>query len=537
MLNGGGQVNMPQHTLQSSAGTHRAYPAEIRIIEQPAPKALRFRYECEGRSAGSIPGASSTPENKKFPEIQVVGCDPGILRNAVVVVSCVTKDPPYLAHPHNLVGRDNCKEGVCTVPIPLDTMRVEFQNLGIQCVKKRDVEKSLTIREKLKVDPFKRGFSHKNQPTSIDLNAVRLCFQVFYLNPENQNGQISRQVKYNALRPVVSNIIYDKKAMSEMTIIKLSDCVSYVDGGKKDIILLCEKVAKEDIEVRFFEEDDAGNRVWEEKADFQPTQVHKQHAIWFRAPRYRNIEITEPVKAFIQLYRPSDHATSEALPFQFLPLDSVVNGNSIKRKRSAFEEPLSKIRGSLDGQESMLHQIIHTTQQYLEPIKTEPRDTVSPLSHGGISPYGGGILYQAGNSPYLVASPSVSPNYYPSPSPESMTYTFRQDTMNVANFDASQQAKEDPNWNIPFPPPNQVQEYSFNVPTGIAAQLPPEPQILDLDKHQVNSADLQREISHIPNIQLADLSLTDFEMNSNPHNTSDSLTNIVNEAASKNFGC
>lgn len=43
----------------------------IKIIEQPASKALRFRYECEGRSAGSIPGVNSTPENKTYPTIQV----------------------------------------------------------------------------------------------------------------------------------------------------------------------------------------------------------------------------------------------------------------------------------------------------------------------------------------------------------------------------------------------------------------------------------------------------------------------------------
>lgn len=43
----------------------------VEIIEQPAPKALRFRYECEGRSAGSIPGKNSSPENKTYPTIKV----------------------------------------------------------------------------------------------------------------------------------------------------------------------------------------------------------------------------------------------------------------------------------------------------------------------------------------------------------------------------------------------------------------------------------------------------------------------------------
>lgn len=81
------------------------------------------------------------------------------------------------------------------------------------------------------------------------------------------------------------------------------------------------KVAKEDIQVRFFEERD--NRVtWEAFGDFQPSHVHKQTAIWFRPPRYHTLEVTEPVHVFIQLRRPSDGATSEPLPFEYLPLDS-----------------------------------------------------------------------------------------------------------------------------------------------------------------------------------------------------------------------
>lgn len=63
----------------------------VRITEQPASKALRFRYECEGRSAGSIPGVSSTQDNKTYPSIEIVGYK----GRAVVVVSCVTKDQPY----------------------------------------------------------------------------------------------------------------------------------------------------------------------------------------------------------------------------------------------------------------------------------------------------------------------------------------------------------------------------------------------------------------------------------------------------------
>ncbi|XP_014470289.1 PREDICTED: embryonic polarity protein dorsal-like [Dinoponera quadriceps] len=279
----------------------------VKIIEQPASKALRFRYECEGRSAGSIPGANSTPENKTFPSIRIIGYK----GRAMVVVSCVTKDAPYRPHPHNLVGKEVCKQGVCTVEVPAGNMIVTFSNLGIQCVKKKDIEEALKVREELRVDPFRTGFEHKKQPTNIDLNAVRLCFQVFL--------EGSRKGKFTKpLAPIVSDPIYDKKAMSDLVICKLSHCSAPVAGGM-EMILLCEKVAKEDIQVRFFEEDD-GQLLWEGFGDFQPTHVHKQTAIAFRTPTYRMQQVEQPVQVHIQLKRPSDGATSEPLPFQMLPL-------------------------------------------------------------------------------------------------------------------------------------------------------------------------------------------------------------------------
>lgn len=60
----------PVRSEMFQQGTQPTEPY-VRMLEQPAPKALRFRYECEGRSAGSIPGVNSTPDNKTFPTIQV----------------------------------------------------------------------------------------------------------------------------------------------------------------------------------------------------------------------------------------------------------------------------------------------------------------------------------------------------------------------------------------------------------------------------------------------------------------------------------
>lgn len=78
------------------------------------------------------------------------------------------------------------------------------------------------------------GFNHRSQPSSIDLNAVRLCFQVFL--ESEQRGRFTVP-----LSPVVSDPIFDKKAMSDLVICKLSDASCTVAGGK-EMILLCEKV-------------------------------------------------------------------------------------------------------------------------------------------------------------------------------------------------------------------------------------------------------------------------------------------------------
>lgn len=167
----------------------------------------------------------------------------------------------HRAHPHKLVGKDICSKGVCTLEINNDTMTATFANLGIQCVKKKDIDDSLKERERIRVDPFRskkmkkktflsskmnqsvlhffiflftEGFNHASQPSSIDLNAVRLCFQVFLKDPEGNNFNIP-------LPPVVSEPIYDKKAMSDLVICKLSRPCCNVAGGE-EIILLCEKV-------------------------------------------------------------------------------------------------------------------------------------------------------------------------------------------------------------------------------------------------------------------------------------------------------
>ena len=55
---------------------------------------------------------------------------------------------------------------------------VKFQQLGIERVQREEIRNSLAQRKQIRVDPFRQGFEHVDDDESIDLAAVKLCFQV-----------------------------------------------------------------------------------------------------------------------------------------------------------------------------------------------------------------------------------------------------------------------------------------------------------------------------------------------------------------------
>ncbi|KAJ8309232.1 hypothetical protein KUTeg_014106 [Tegillarca granosa] len=304
-----------------SGGTQQKNDAVyVEITEQPRQRGLRFRYECEGRSAGSIPGEKSTPERKTFPTIKIHNH----IGTAVIVVSCVTKDQPYEPHPHNLVGRD-CKRGVCTLKVK-DTNVISFPHLGIQCAKKKDVEGNLRQRQEINVDPFQSGFKHMAKVNNIDLNVVRLCFQVFL---PDENGKITRIIP-----PVVSHPIHDKKSLNELVICRVDKSSGKAKGGD-EVFLLCEKINRDDIGIRFFQEVDDGSVEWEDFGDFSANDIHRQYAIVFKTPPYKDPYITRPVEVKMQLKRTNDTETSDSIPFIYMPEDPDPDRIHEKRKRKA----------------------------------------------------------------------------------------------------------------------------------------------------------------------------------------------------------
>jgi hypothetical protein len=166
---------------------HQGQP-RLEIYEEPKRNSLRFRYATEGEKAGSISGENSTIHHQTFPSVQLFNCE-GM--NAVVVASCVTADnPPYLPHPHRLVGHE-CEKGVCKINVrSQDNKIIPLTRIGIQCCKskKEYVQESLHERDILASSQFivGTGFESVVAPDNYNFTTVRLCFQLFVYGNDNR---------------------------------------------------------------------------------------------------------------------------------------------------------------------------------------------------------------------------------------------------------------------------------------------------------------------------------------------------------------
>ncbi|XP_073445344.1 nuclear factor NF-kappa-B p105 subunit isoform X2 [Dendrobates tinctorius] len=268
---------------------------------------------------------------------------------AKIIVQLVTNGKDVRLHAHSLVGK-HCEDGICSISVgPKDNV-VGFPNLGILHVTKKKVIEILEMRM---VDAFRKGYnagllvnSELNYPYSadrpltererelirqaayqqsrdIDLSVVRLMFTAFL---PDSNGGFTRR-----LEPVMSVPIFDSKApnASNLKIVRMDRTSGCVTGGE-EIYLLCDKVQKDDIQIRFYEEDENGH-IWEGFGDFSPTDVHRQFAIVFKTPKYKDVNILRPASVFVQLRRKSDYETSEPKPFLYYP--EIKDKEEVQRKR------------------------------------------------------------------------------------------------------------------------------------------------------------------------------------------------------------
>uniref|UniRef100_A0A3P8UTD5 Nuclear factor of kappa light polypeptide gene enhancer in B-cells 2 (p49/p100) n=1 Tax=Cynoglossus semilaevis TaxID=244447 RepID=A0A3P8UTD5_CYNSE len=308
-----------------------AHGPYVQIIEEPKQRGFRFRYECEGPSHGGLPGASSEKNRRTYPTVKINN----YVGHARVEVQLVTHTDPPRVHAHSLVGRHCTEKGTCTLDIGPNDLTASFSNLGILHVTKKGVVEILCKR--LKDERKRQKGPHsiltdeeegacmkeaKELGKVMDLNIVRLKFTAFL---QDSNGGFTR-----ALKPVVSNPIYDSKSpnASNLKISRLDKTCGSVLGGD-EIFLLCDKVQKDDIEIRFYEEDEDGG--WEAFGDFSPTDVHKQYAIVFKTPPYHSLEIERPVTVFLQLKRKKAGDSSDPKQFTYIP--QVQDKEEVLRKK------------------------------------------------------------------------------------------------------------------------------------------------------------------------------------------------------------
>ncbi|XP_014193821.1 nuclear factor NF-kappa-B p105 subunit [Haplochromis burtoni] len=339
---------MPQTSLRTGESPAVDGPF-LQIVEQPKQRGFRFRYGCEGPSHGGLPGATSEKNRKTYPTVKICNYQ-GQARVVVQLVTALTPVPHL--HAHSLVGKQ-CDKGICIADLQSKDSTISFPNLGILHVTKKNVAKTL---EERMIEAFKLGYNcgvsihpdidsvqgevrvpreitehhlsvirnaASSQAKEMDLSVVRLMFTAFL--PDSDGG-FSRR-----LEPVVSEPIYDSKApnASNLKIVRMDRTAGCVTGGE-EVYLLCDKVQKDDIQVRFYEEDDSG-LTWEALGDFSPTDVHRQFAIVFKTPKYRDQNLQKPTSVFVQLKRKSDNETSEPKPFTYHP--QILDKEEVQRKR------------------------------------------------------------------------------------------------------------------------------------------------------------------------------------------------------------
>ncbi|XP_078202516.1 nuclear factor NF-kappa-B p100 subunit isoform X2 [Callithrix jacchus] len=330
------------------------------IVEQPKQRGFRFRYGCEGPSHGGLPGASSEKGRKTYPTVKICNYE----GPAKIEVDLVTHSDPPRAHAHSLVGKQCSELGVCAVSVGPKDMTAQFNNLGVLHVTKKNMMEIMIQklqRQRLRSRP--QGLTEaerreleqeaKELKKVMDLSIVRLRFSAFL---RASDGSFSLPLK-----PVISQPIHDSTpgllrqriqstqllkcghgfgiisanpyptpespGASNLKISRMDKTAGSVRGGD-EVYLLCDKVQKDDIEVRFYEDDENG---WQAFGDFSPTDVHKQYAIVFRTPPYHKMKIERPVTVFLQLKRKRGGDVSDSKQFTYYPL--VEDKEEVQRKR------------------------------------------------------------------------------------------------------------------------------------------------------------------------------------------------------------
>ena len=70
-------------------------------------------------------------------------------------------------------------------------------SLNVKMFRRKDIKRSLDLRREKKVDPYRQGWKHVENPQNIDLNAVKLCFHVSKINNSEIKNEFNFYLTYS----------------------------------------------------------------------------------------------------------------------------------------------------------------------------------------------------------------------------------------------------------------------------------------------------------------------------------------------------
>ncbi|KAG8178713.1 hypothetical protein JTE90_024835 [Oedothorax gibbosus] len=302
----------------------------LNIEVQPCDK-FRFRYSSETGSHGKVRGPEKNRSKTNFPTVKLYNRDNS--RGKIEVkASLYTFEKESRPHILELVGK-NCREGGCWETLS-DNDTAIFRFLEIENKRKEEAINILMERKIKHVGRRQNKEKMKEEAQeefkSLNMNCTRLCFEAF----QNGNPITGKVFSYP-----IKNL---KSTSSDLKISRISSCSGSCKGGD-EIILLCDKINKDDIEIHFYEKGEDDAVLWTAEGKFNPkVDVHHQVAIVFKTPEYKH---NYAGSVYMELYRRSDKQSSEPRMFTYVPDEIESLRDSKKRRLNSYESQPSTSSG------------------------------------------------------------------------------------------------------------------------------------------------------------------------------------------------
>ncbi|KAK9506496.1 hypothetical protein O3M35_008425 [Rhynocoris fuscipes] len=294
---------------------------QLEIIEQPQ-NYFGFRYITEykkNKPYGPLTGVHHSKSNKTFPTVRLNNY------NKKAIIRCWLCDSNKKVHLHQLLTKNNDK--IKYEPhdkiVNEETNIAIFEGLNIIHAKTKD-EKSLQLFHQKRCHVasgyYLRDTSEINEADllkevdQLEKNKVLLYFEAYdYETKEKLAETYSCEIKNT------------RNASTKPPKIARQSIFSGKVQGDEEVLIFVDKVPSDikDIEIVFFELDQANKICWHAKAKIE--EIWHQYGIAFRTPPYRNLLMKESKTVFFKIVRVSDNSSSNNMVFDYQPDPKVLD--------------------------------------------------------------------------------------------------------------------------------------------------------------------------------------------------------------------